>query len=276
MAKNSDDYLDRLSDKDYYGSGSAGDAFVSVFHPAAGLGARAVRKMMLEEEMEGLVDHSYFGSKLDKILYANACALNLGLFWVEMKKHKLLDPGRLYVSANAQKLIGEGAVPDADKVQIDVSQDALLADAPKPDNLFRVPNAATVDASVKNRLSPIDEKALQPEIAHKVITAYTDLNAANCFAKGCLALVGFEDIHAFAGKKNDLLINYSKGSVTYSAKKLGEIKRTFESPVFRQTIEEKRQAYQNREPSANEWKCPACGTVNQNYVGTCGCGARKP
>ena len=27
---------------------------------------------------------------------------------------------------------------------------------------------------------------------------------------------------------------------------------------------------------ANEWKCPQCGGVNQNYVGTCGCGARRP
>lgn len=27
---------------------------------------------------------------------------------------------------------------------------------------------------------------------------------------------------------------------------------------------------------ANEWMCPHCGAVNQNYVGTCGCGARRP
>ena len=26
----------------------------------------------------------------------------------------------------------------------------------------------------------------------------------------------------------------------------------------------------------NEWKCPTCGVVNQNYVGTCGCGTRRP
>ena len=26
----------------------------------------------------------------------------------------------------------------------------------------------------------------------------------------------------------------------------------------------------------NEWKCPSCGKINQNYVGTCGCGERKP
>lgn len=30
-----------------------------------------------------------------------------------------------------------------------------------------------------------------------------------------------------------------------------------------------------KEPTENEWKCPKCGSVNQNYVGTCGCGQVK-
>jgi len=30
------------------------------------------------------------------------------------------------------------------------------------------------------------------------------------------------------------------------------------------------------QPEAHEWKCPSCGKINQNYVGTCGCGERKP
>ena len=25
-----------------------------------------------------------------------------------------------------------------------------------------------------------------------------------------------------------------------------------------------------------EWKCPKCGRINANYVGTCGCGEHKP
>lgn len=29
-------------------------------------------------------------------------------------------------------------------------------------------------------------------------------------------------------------------------------------------------------PSNNEWKCPNCGKINQNYTGTCGCGQLKP
>ncbi len=30
-----------------------------------------------------------------------------------------------------------------------------------------------------------------------------------------------------------------------------------------------------KEPAENEWKCPKCGSINQNYVGTCGCGEEK-
>lgn len=29
------------------------------------------------------------------------------------------------------------------------------------------------------------------------------------------------------------------------------------------------------QPNPNEWKCPVCGRINQNYVGTCGCGNKK-
>lgn len=29
------------------------------------------------------------------------------------------------------------------------------------------------------------------------------------------------------------------------------------------------------EAGENEWKCPKCGRINQNYVGTCGCGCTK-
>lgn len=30
-----------------------------------------------------------------------------------------------------------------------------------------------------------------------------------------------------------------------------------------------------KEPTENEWKCPKCGSINQDYVGTCGCGQVK-
>ena len=35
-------------------------------------------------------------------------------------------------------------------------------------------------------------------------------------------------------------------------------------------------AYYRRSAGTNEWKCPKCGKINQNYVGTCGCGQQKP
>ena len=31
----------------------------------------------------------------------------------------------------------------------------------------------------------------------------------------------------------------------------------------------------DKQAGENEWKCPKCGRVNQNYVGTCGCGELK-
>lgn len=31
----------------------------------------------------------------------------------------------------------------------------------------------------------------------------------------------------------------------------------------------------NRKPGKDEWKCPNCGKINANYVGTCGCGTSK-
>ena len=30
-----------------------------------------------------------------------------------------------------------------------------------------------------------------------------------------------------------------------------------------------------QQAGAGEWKCPSCGRINQNYVGTCGCGQVK-
>lgn len=37
-------------------------------------------------------------------------------------------------------------------------------------------------------------------------------------------------------------------------------------------------AFLNQTPIVpkDSWKCPECGRYNANYVGTCGCGTRKP
>lgn len=42
------------------------------------------------------------------------------------------------------------------------------------------------------------------------------------------------------------------------------------------TVKKGKEPEPEREPEEHEWKCPSCGKINQNYVGTCGCGAPKP
>lgn len=32
----------------------------------------------------------------------------------------------------------------------------------------------------------------------------------------------------------------------------------------------------DNQSTKEEWKCPQCGRINSNYVGTCGCGQTKP
>lgn len=48
---------------------------------------------------------------------------------------------------------------------------------------------------------------------------------------------------------------------------------TYNSALFKKS--EDSQAPKGQ-PAADEWKCPKCDKVNQNYVGTCGCGEIKP
>lgn len=53
---------------------------------------------------------------------------------------------------------------------------------------------------------------------------------------------------------------------------LEELKKTNSqmSTTIKNDIEAK------KEPTRNEWKCPNCGKINANYVGSCGCGTKKP
>lgn len=43
------------------------------------------------------------------------------------------------------------------------------------------------------------------------------------------------------------------------------------APIFQDCRQTKPAA-----PGKDEWVCSQCGKVNQNYVGTCGCGKEKP
>ena len=58
-----------------------------------------------------------------------------------------------------------------------------------------------------------------------------------------------------------------------------EVKPEEEAPVEEAPAEPEKPAkpaVPEREAGENEWKCPKCGVINQNYVGTCGCGEPKP
>lgn len=48
----------------------------------------------------------------------------------------------------------------------------------------------------------------------------------------------------------------------------------YNTALFRdKTLNDNRKA---KIDSSKEWRCPNCGRINQNYVGTCGCGKTKP
>lgn len=54
-------------------------------------------------------------------------------------------------------------------------------------------------------------------------------------------------------------------------------KEAYTSKLFRDMEEKQEEARKPAgTPAQGEWKCPACGKVNQDYVGTCGCGQLKP
>lgn len=71
-----------------------------------------------------------------------------------------------------------------------------------------------------------------------------------------LFLIGFIFLKVFQNQETKALISWERYSTKSSEEKIID-KRT-------KTISE------------NEWKCSSCGRINQNYVGTCGCGQRKP
>ena len=55
-----------------------------------------------------------------------------------------------------------------------------------------------------------------------------------------------------------------------------EKKSIFKSKAVEVTPKAAKEPEPEREPEEHEWKCPSCGKINQNYVGTCGCGEKKP
>ena len=74
------------------------------------------------------------------------------------------------------------------------------------------------------------------------------------------------------------LTDMDGAAVSFS--KIREEKRSFfkakQAEVLVPAAEKESEPMPEREPEEHEWKCPNCGKINQNYVGTCGCGEPKP
>ena len=56
---------------------------------------------------------------------------------------------------------------------------------------------------------------------------------------------------------------------------IAKTENTVEDVVNKATAPEKDNAREERILSEGGWKCPNCGTLNQNYVTSCGCGMSK-
>lgn len=65
------------------------------------------------------------------------------------------------------------------------------------------------------------------------------------------------------------LVFYGFATVIEHLEKLENVNNKM-TDTIKSSVEEK------REPSKSEWKCPNCGKINQNYVGSCGCGTTRP
>ena len=70
---------------------------------------------------------------------------------------------------------------------------------------------------------------------------------------------------------------YQKHTAYYDSHPQAYQQQAYNNPYAQPIHQEAPSAPQgNAEPAAGEWKCPKCGKINKNYVGTCGCGEEKP
>ena len=71
--------------------------------------------------------------------------------------------------------------------------------------------------------------------------------------------------------------NSGEAPVETSAAPVAEKKVEYNSGLFREAEQKREEAKKPAgTPLQGEWKCSKCGRINQDYVGTCGCGQRKP
>ena len=115
-----------------------------------------------------------------------------------------------------------------------------------------------------------EEKSKKPEIPEREPEEY-EWKCPNC-GKINQNYVG--TCGCGASKPNDKLFNWADVHPELVQKPAEEEPVIAAEPEVKE--EPKKEAAPEREPAEYEWKCPNCGKINQNYVGTCGCGASKP
>ena len=79
-----------------------------------------------------------------------------------------------------------------------------------------------------------------------------------------------------AAKPNDKLFNWAEVHPDLVKKPEEEVVAPVAEEPVKESKKDKKPEIPEREPLEHEWKCPNCGKINQNYVGTCGCGEAKP
>ena len=224
MGRNSDDYLDSFSDKDYKGPHGLGEAMLTGVNPIAGSILRAAREKDAYHRDITKADTE----KRERQRIDNAVALNTGLYFIELKKDKKLAAAGCYVSDSARALLDEGKTPTANTVQPDLSFDSLYSEKLGPTDRFTVTNCVTLDRDARASLQPIDQKLLKPVIIKKHFAFYTDYRTAMGLIMGSMALVSWDDLISFTDRKTSAVLTLDKGSREFKREQMEWDKRSFE------------------------------------------------
>ena len=167
----------------------------------------------------------------------------------------------------------EWKCPDCGKINLNYVGTCGCGAAKPNDKLF---NWADVHPELVKKEEPAEEPVPEPEEVEKKPAEperEPDENEWKCPDCGKINLNYVGTCGCGAAKPNDKLFNWAEVHPELVKK---------EEPAEEQPVEQKKEKVEKKpaepeiEPGENEWKCPECGKINQNYVGTCGCGAAKP
>ena len=167
----------------------------------------------------------------------------------------------------------EWKCPDCGKINLNYVGTCGCGASKPNDKLF---NWAEVHPELVKKEEPVEEPVPEPEEVEKKPAEperEPDENEWKCPDCGKINLNYVGTCGCGAAKPNDKLFNWAEVHPELVKK---------EEPAEEQPVEQKKEKVEKKpaepeiEPGENEWKCPDCGKINQNYVGTCGCGAAKP